>query len=744
MPPDESYQTWFGYTQRVPHRTTPAANTATPRKVPVSSCVLTTSILDGLGIEGPLSTRVWADRYRVVKGGPIADRSPDGKCRWSTNNVPHAAGIMDAVDNPEIDTVVVEGCTRLAKSEAGIVNPMLKDLADGRPVLYVNSSREMCVTVWMDKLQPAIEATPALRRWQLGDKDGGQMMHRVFGNGAVLYMAGAGQIPAGFDAPRVYCDEINKPGYDRKKGQEVGTLHLAAERSDGYERGRKLVMVCTVTTPGGRITTAYSDSDQRLYYVPCPHCGGWQVMEFSQGHASAAGGDRYPDWDYPHGWLLFDDTSAVKAKQTARYVCGCCGAEVPEEQKTWMVRSGLWVRRGCAVEVEAVRGKKSPPGQIVLERPPVKSKLPARFIVRECGTPAKETTKAGFHYNAMLSLITTWGTLASGHVRARNDDDPDALKSWQRSRLAITWEDQDVMDKRSWGSDFIRQHATPYYARTLPPEAFERTHPPAVITMGADVHAAAIYYTFRAWAMDGTSWLLEAGVISVHHMARADDAAKQSAVLNALDRLWEAFDAGFEVAPGKHMRVSRGYLDEGWEQAIVREACRRTGRLGLWMPVKGAGGMARKWRESQKDCQTALTLAVDRFKHVLVRLMERSRRRDGESLVVDPGYWHVHENPHHDYCHQMASEEWRPKKNKQGSDVDEWEWGLVSGHNNHWWDTEVYATAAALSCKVPVHRVGTVPGKMQVPPTPRSGMGEPRRATASDYGNRKRGWTIGR
>lgn len=688
-------------------------------------------VLEGLGIEAPLSTRQWADRYRVVKGGPVADES-GGTCRWRTDVAPHAAGIMDAVDDDRYASVAVEGPTRLGKSEAAIINPLLKRIHQGLSVLYINQSSRDCVNVWQDKILPAIQATPELARWDKGDKDGGQMMHRIFANGAILYMSGAGAIPAGFDAPVVFCDEINKPGYDRKKGTEVNTLQLARERADGYERGRTLVMVCTVTTPDGRITNAFLSGDRRLYYVPCPHCGGYQVMEFREEHRSFGAAERYPNWDYPHGWLMFDEDDPVKAAETVRYVCGLCGKEIDEKHKAWMVRAGVWVRKGCSVEVAKVTKRKPAPESAAVHRRPFpKSKLPPRFCAVETGTPDRVTTRASFHFNALVGLFTSWGRLAQDYVEARADDDPDSLKSFQRSRLAIPWADQEVMDKREWDSQFVRSHATPYAARTLPTEC----PADAVVLLTADVHKSAIYYVFRAWAMDGTSWLLEAGVIAVHLFEGAGDHETHLAVWNALQRLHEAFEQGFEANGGRRIVPVRALVDEGWETETVRAWCRE--HRGIWLPVKGAPGLDKPWRKRQKEAAASWLLAVDRYKHQLSRLMAIPRTVEGGEENAPPGYWHLHQEPHHDYCHQMCSEKWQPKKNRDGADADEYEWAQIK-ISNHWWDCEVYQVAGAHLHKVPVHRIGR-PGAAASPARRSGPMGEPRKPTAADYGNNRIG-----
>lgn len=78
-----------------------------------------------------------------------------------------------------------------------------------------------------------------------------------------------------------------------------------------------------VSSPGiegyCQITKLYELSDQRRYYVPCPHCLKEQHLVWENLH--------YDSHDTDHCW----------------YVCEHCGVMIEEKHKTEMIRAGRWV-----------------------------------------------------------------------------------------------------------------------------------------------------------------------------------------------------------------------------------------------------------------------------------------------------------------------------------------------------------------------------------------------------------------
>jgi hypothetical protein len=140
-------------------------------------------------------------------------------------------------------------------------------------------------------------------------------------------------------------------------------------------------------------------------------------------------------------------------------------------------------------------------------------------------------------------------------------------------------------------------------------------------------------------------------------------------------------------------------VDEGWETELVRAYCRTT--RGLWTPAKGVPGLKAPRLEPSAEHPATVRVGNFHFKHDLARLLELAR----PGGRPEPGYWHLHSSPSHSYLKHMTSEEWAPKANRAGTDVEEYEWRTLN-RNNHWWDCEVLAWAAAYACGI---RVGGSP-----------------------------------
>ena len=66
------------------------------------------------------------------------------------------------------------------------------------------------------------------------------------------------------------------------------------------------------------IESAFEESDQRYYFVPCPECNHKQRLVWKN--------------------VIWDD----KKPETARYACEDCGSLIDESKKTWMIKNGEW------------------------------------------------------------------------------------------------------------------------------------------------------------------------------------------------------------------------------------------------------------------------------------------------------------------------------------------------------------------------------------------------------------------
>ena len=110
-------------------------------------------------------------------------------------------------------------------------------------------------------------------------------------------------------------------GINDEKGTEGDPVKLAVKRSTTFWN-RKVILTSTPTTKGAsRIEAAWEESDQRVYEVPCPVCGGYQALAWGQ-----------VKWEKdPKG-----NPAAV------RYECERCDAKLTEPDKLRMIRNGRW------------------------------------------------------------------------------------------------------------------------------------------------------------------------------------------------------------------------------------------------------------------------------------------------------------------------------------------------------------------------------------------------------------------
>lgn len=240
--------------------------------------------------------------------------------RWRTERAAYQRGIMDAISDPLIHTVCVMSSAQVGKTEF-LLNVIGYHVhQDAAPILLLQPTLEMAEAFSKDRLAPMCRDTPALhgRIKDPRSRDSGNtLLHKTFPGGHIT-MAGANSPASLASRPVrvVLCDEVDR--YPASAGSEGDPVGLAAKRTATFWN-RKLVLVSTPTVKGvSRIERGYSESDQRRYFVACPHCG---VMDHLR-------------W----GNVVFGDS----APSTARYGCEHCGALWSNAERWKAIRTGEW------------------------------------------------------------------------------------------------------------------------------------------------------------------------------------------------------------------------------------------------------------------------------------------------------------------------------------------------------------------------------------------------------------------
>lgn len=266
-----------------------------------------------------LTVSEWADRFRHLS--PEASAEPG---RWDTARAEYQRGIMDAISDPRCETVVIMSSAQVGKTE--IVNNLVGYHVhqDPAPILVIQPTTEMGEAWSKDRLAPMLRDSPALRGRvsEAKAKSSGNTLRQKKFPGGHLAIAGANSAASLASRPiRILCcDEVDR--YPPSAGSEGDPVTLGRKRTATFWN-RKVVLVSTPTVRGAsRIEAAYEASDQRRFWVPCPHCGERQTLR----------------WDA----VKWADGNPA----TAAYHCGQCGAAWDDAQRWAAVRLGEWRAEG--------------------------------------------------------------------------------------------------------------------------------------------------------------------------------------------------------------------------------------------------------------------------------------------------------------------------------------------------------------------------------------------------------------
>ena len=271
---------------------------------------------DGLTPDPLLSVSEWADRHRMLSSKASAEPG-----RWRTSRTPYLKAIMDCLSpTSPIERVVFMKAAQLGATEMGSnwIGYVIHH-APG-PMMAVWPTVEMAKRNSKQRIDPLIEESAALAELiaPARSRDSGNTILAKEFRGGVLVMTGANSAVGLRSMPvrYLFLDEVD--GYPLDVEGEGDAVSLAEARTRTFAR-RKIFIVSTPTISGASaIEREYEASDQRRYFVPCPHCNHRQWLRFEQLR-----------WD-----------KGLPA--TAAYICEACDTAILEHHKTWMLEHGEW------------------------------------------------------------------------------------------------------------------------------------------------------------------------------------------------------------------------------------------------------------------------------------------------------------------------------------------------------------------------------------------------------------------
>jgi phage terminase large subunit GpA-like protein len=274
------------------------------------------AFLEGLRPEPDLTVSEWADRYRMLSSKASAEPGP-----WRTHRTPYLREPMDVLSsNSPIQRVVLMFAAQTGKTEAGS-NWLGYVIAHAPgPMLAVQPTVEMAKRLSKQRLESMITETPCLseRIAPSRSRDSGNTMFSKEFPGGMMLLTGANSATGLRSTPcrYIFCDEVD--AFPLDVDGEGDPVSLAEKRATTFAR-RKILLTSTPTVKDfSRIEAEYERSDQRRYFVPCPHCEAMQWLKWSQ--------------------LKWQDNDP----STAKYECEKCRERFAEIHKPVMLRKGEW------------------------------------------------------------------------------------------------------------------------------------------------------------------------------------------------------------------------------------------------------------------------------------------------------------------------------------------------------------------------------------------------------------------
>lgn len=227
---------------------------------------------------------------------------------------------MDAVSDPRIQEIWVMKSAQIGWTEilGNVVGYHMDQ--DPAPILLVQPTLDIGEAWSKDRLAPMLRDTPCLsvKVQDSRSRDSGNtLLHKQFPGGHITI--GGANSPAGLASRPirvVLFDEVDR--YPASAGTEGDPINLGKKRATTFWN-RKVLAGSTPTIKGAsRIEAGFNASDQRYFFVPCPHCSVFQRLVWAQVQ-----------------WNENDPDSAA-------YACVHCGVLLVDTDKPEMLRRGEW------------------------------------------------------------------------------------------------------------------------------------------------------------------------------------------------------------------------------------------------------------------------------------------------------------------------------------------------------------------------------------------------------------------
>lgn len=268
-----------------------------------------------------ISVSEWADANRI-----LSSKSSPEPGAWNTNRTPFLREPMDCFSTRStVKEVVLKFCIQIGKSEV-IANTTGYQMINNPSPIMIAFPAEVSLNKFVNKkLNPLIEECKAVKDILTTTASRESANTKTFKDfqGGQLSLEHAGS-PDRLKSESIKIMLVDEMDSFAQNINVDDPVELLLGRLSAFESTYKFLAAGSPDLEDtSRIHALFLDSDQRKFYVACPHCNHEQPLEFEGLH-----------------WNKLDSSEVVSM---VVYVCRQCEGHIQEHHKTEMLSKGRWV-----------------------------------------------------------------------------------------------------------------------------------------------------------------------------------------------------------------------------------------------------------------------------------------------------------------------------------------------------------------------------------------------------------------
>ena len=255
-----------------------------------------------------------------------ASVSPMRPGRVDLSRPPWMAEILRDVLNPAVEHIHLVMGTQTGKTTTCMLAAALLHEFDPLPIFWALPSSDLAGRHAKSRMFPFWRENPILNGGIINAKE--QLRVAAMNTGPLtIYFVGAREPSALAHTAAAYVIADEEAKYEHVKKSEAHPSLLLEKRMGAFPR-HLMLHASTPNEEHNIFWQGFLQSSQCHYYVPCPHCGHYQRLEFSRDSVV---------WDHPESGVT---PEIVRA--TARYICAACGRAIRDSDKPAMLAAGEW------------------------------------------------------------------------------------------------------------------------------------------------------------------------------------------------------------------------------------------------------------------------------------------------------------------------------------------------------------------------------------------------------------------